>query len=76
MPINFTTITNVTKIKNINSAKHGYDDHSHHGFPYSMLTFIIPIGLLLLIVLYIQINECIWSYEQNNYRNRSNSGYI
>ena len=75
-PTNFT-FNETNRRGNYNNNQIGDDDDSHHGFPYSMLALIIPIGIILLMFLVISIKECLWSCEHDRVlgrRNRSNSG--
>ena len=77
-PTNFSfNETNITRNNNKNKIGVAEDDDDYSGFPYDLLLLIVPIGILLLMFLYMGIKECLWSCKQDRVlgrRNRSNSG--
>ena len=77
-PTNFSfNETNITRNNNKNKIGVAEDDDDYSGFPYDLLLLIVPIGILLLMFLYMGIKECLWTCEQDRVlgrRNRSNSG--
>jgi len=76
-PTNFTFNETNTFMKRNNKGVIDDDDDGHHGFSYGFLALIIPIGIILLMFLYMGIKECLWSCKQDRVlgrRNRSNSG--